>query len=93
MEKKAYFMRGNPQKNDNQFNYNRGFDRDLNIMKDLAEKNGYSVEFIGDNSFVDQSSDTDTLFYYVGHANDVLLRAVQLNQLFLQLKEIVGRKL
>ena len=46
MKRKAVFVTGKPLKEDNHIKYHKATERDLSIMRGIAEKEGYTEEEI-----------------------------------------------
>lgn len=95
MEKKAFFMKGNPSIRDNHYKSQKSFDRDINIMRDIVKYNGYSIEDVNSINLTEKLGSYqggDFLFYYVGHANNGSFERNNINDIITKLEGKIGNK-
>ena len=74
MRKTALLVYGKPRKKDSVFKFNMGLNKNIKLMGEVADLEGYSVKELpleGLNYFISKENcfDNDFLFYFTGHAD------------------------
>lgn len=100
MEKKALLVYGKPREIDDILEFHKNTKRNLLLIQEVANSNGYSVDKLSINQiflFLTEKHDLnkDFLFYFTGHANKDYLgdKSWLTNDILSKINEFNGKKL
>jgi hypothetical protein len=97
MDKKAFLMKGKPNLKNNQVQYRKAFQRDFDIMKEIAINQGYQIQEVNSENIINEikkyPATGDILFYYIGHAKNGIFDGKSINELSDVLMSNQGKKL